>query len=136
VQPAVITAADIARQPSESFPDTSVGVLHWKTLVSNGSTTSNELTAGIATCPAGDGHLKLHRHTQDEIYYIVSGRGIMTIDGTKHHVGQGAVVFIPGDAEHGIRKSSGDEDLVWLYGFAADSFGEIHYRFSGGDEQL
>lgn len=38
------------------------------------------------------------------------------------------MLWIPGDAEHGT-ENVGDEDLVWLYVFAADGFEEILYRF-------
>ncbi|KNG52646.1 RmlC-like cupin [Stemphylium lycopersici] len=77
------------------------------------------------------GHLKPHRHSHAEIYHVTAGRGIVSIDGVEHAVQKGSVVFIPGDAEHGIRNGEADEDLVWLYVFAADGFGEIVYRFSG-----
>ena len=64
------------------------------------------------------------------MYHVTAGRGIVSIDGQEYEVGKGSVVFIPGDAEHGIR-NVGCEDLVWLYAFAADGFGEVVYRFSG-----
>lgn len=38
------------------------------------------------------------------------------------------MVWIPGDAEHET-KNVGEEELVWLYVFAADGFGEVVYRF-------
>lgn len=38
------------------------------------------------------------------------------------------MLWIPGYAEHGT-ENVGDEDLVWLYVFAADGFEEILYRF-------
>lgn len=66
----------------------------------------------------------------------------MSIDGREDVVGKGSLVFIPGDAVHGVRCLGGGEggekggnreeegDLVWLYVFAADGFGEIGYRFA------
>lgn len=72
--------------------------------------------------------MKAHRHSHAELYHITSGTGVVTIDGVEHEVRKGSVVFIPGDAEHGIR-NIGEEELVWLYVFAADGFGEIIYRF-------
>ena len=38
------------------------------------------------------------------------------------------MLWITGDAEHGI-ENVGEEDLVWLYAFAADGFEDIVYRF-------
>lgn len=75
------------------------------------------------------GQLKLHRHAHPELYHVTAGRGVVMIDGVESEVGRGSVVFIPGDAEHGI-KCVGEEDLEWLYVFAADRFEEVVYRFS------
>jgi mannose-6-phosphate isomerase-like protein (cupin superfamily) len=142
IKPVVLHEHDISNRKSESFPDTSVGgTLTWKTLISKPETETDTFTVGIATCKPGvdisrpasskktlPGHLKLHRHTHAEIYHITAGRGIVTVDGKEHEVGKGSVVFIPGNAEHGIR-CVGDEEVKWLYVFAADGFGDIGYRF-------
>lgn len=40
-----------------------------------------------------------------------------------------SVVFIPGNAEHGIR-NEGLEVLRWLYVFPCDGFEEVKYVFS------
>lgn len=71
-----------------------------------------------------------HRHTQPEIYYITRGKGVVTVEGTEREVGEGDVVFIPGDAEHGIRNEDEQEELEWLYVFATDRFEDVVYRFS------
>jgi len=159
VKPLVLHAAQIANMPPEGFPDPSTGGnVTWKTLMSNEKTTTDTFTTGIATCPSGSviacpaslssesksstpslsnpeslgdaGFLKLHRHSHAEIYHVISGTGVVCIDQQEHEVNTGSVVFIPGDAEHGIF-NKGDGDLVWLYVFAADGFEEIVYRFSG-----
>jgi hypothetical protein len=36
------------------------------------------------------------------------------VDGVAHDVEKGSAVFIPGDAEHGVR-NEGAEELKWLY---------------------
>jgi len=56
---------------------------------------------------------------------------VVRIDGAEHEVAGGDVVFIPGDAEHGIWNVDGERELKWLYCFAVDGFGEVVYRFSG-----
>jgi mannose-6-phosphate isomerase-like protein (cupin superfamily) len=78
------------------------------------------------------GFLQLHRHSHAEIYHVISGSGTVCIDQQEYEVNKGSVVFITGDAEHGIF-NKGNEDLVWLYVFAADGFEDIVYRFSAGD---
>ena len=67
--------------------------------------------------------------TPAEIYYVVEGHGIVTLDGVDHPVSAGTAVYIPGDAEHGIR-NAGQTPLRFFYAFAVDSFGDVTYRFS------
>ncbi|KAJ4335278.1 hypothetical protein N0V87_006200 [Didymella glomerata] len=130
----VLSADDIEKTAPESFPDPSAcGDVSWKTLISAPKTATDTFTVGIATCAPGRsavcrGHLKLHRHKQAEVYHVTQGKGLVTINGQGHAVSRGSVVWIPGDAEHGI-ENVGDEDLVWLYAFAADGFEDVVYRF-------
>ena len=134
LKPLVLSANDISKTPSESFPDPKTGGnVSWKTLISAPQTSTDTFTVGIATCAPGSssacrGHLKLHRHKQAEIYHVTQGKGVVTIDGKEHAVSKGSVVWIPGDAEHGI-ENVGEEELVWLYAFAVDGFGDVVYRF-------
>ncbi|KAJ5960296.1 uncharacterized protein N7479_007446 [Penicillium vulpinum] len=78
--------------PCESFPDTTCGILTWHTLLSHPTTPTADLIADIAVCPAKTGRLCPHRHTQAEVYYILRGRGEVTIDGMKHQVTEGSTV--------------------------------------------
>lgn len=116
------------REP-ESFSDSSKGLISWKTLISAPQTATDSFTVGIALCPPKEGHLCPHRHNEAEIYHIISGRGIMQIDGHEQEVAAGSVVYIPGDAEHGIRNDDPQEELKWLYVFGTNSFQDIKYRF-------
>ncbi|CAI6332712.1 unnamed protein product [Periconia digitata] len=134
-KPIVLNADKIIGTAIEQFPDPSTGGdVSWRTLISTPKTPTNTFTVGIATCAPGaeagcQGHLKPHRHKQAEIYHVTLGEGIVTIDGEEYEVRKGSVVWIPGDAEHGVR-NSGDEQLVWLYAFATDGFEDIVYRFN------
>lgn len=127
-RPLVISPSSISAQPSESYPNASHGILTWKTLISAPQTQTNTLIAGTLTLPPKKGHLCPHRHTQAEIYHIISGSGVMEIDGVEYNVEAGNVVYIPGDAKHGIR-NEGEEDLTWLWVFAADGFRDVVYRW-------
>ncbi|KAF2658119.1 RmlC-like cupin [Lophiostoma macrostomum CBS 122681] len=135
-KPVVLSPAAIsAREPERFPPDTKGGNVTWKTLVSSPQTPTDTFSSGIATCEGGgEGHLELHRHAHAEIYHVISGRGVVIIDGREYDVEKGSVVYIPGDAEHGVR-CVGEEDLVWLYVFAADRFGDVVYRFSGDEKK-
>lgn len=130
--PIVLPSSHTENAPPESFPDPSRGELTWHTLLSYPQTPSDDLSAGLAVCPAGTGHLCRHRHSQAEIYYILEGTGTVTIDGNKNLVSKGSVVFIPGDAEHGI-VNTGKEPLRWFYVFPTGSFQDVVYRFSEND---
>jgi mannose-6-phosphate isomerase-like protein (cupin superfamily) len=67
-------------------------------------------------------------HPQTEIYSILSGKGIVVIDGNETEVEGGSAVFISGSATHGIRNVSGEEELRWFYVFPPDGFGKIEYK--------
>jgi quercetin dioxygenase-like cupin family protein len=125
-EPLVIAANECGR---DGWDDPVKGRIGWRTLFSADLTPTHGLTAGIAKLEPG-GWLGLHRHSPAEIYYVLEGRGIVTIEGREHEVHVGAAVFIPADAEHGIRNEH-EEPLRFLYAFPVDSFGEVEYRFSG-----
>lgn len=57
----------------------------------------------------------------------------MHVEGEEYEVRKGSVVFIPGDAVHGVvnRGAEADGELRWLYVFAARDFGDVVYRFEG-----
>ncbi|KAL3431884.1 RmlC-like cupin domain-containing protein [Aspergillus tetrazonus] len=133
-EPIVLKPETICSLPAESFPDSnSTNNLTWRTLLSTSSphlTPSSNMCAGLASCPPHTGQLSLHRHTEAEIYYITSGRGIVNIEGFEHEVSAGSVLFIPGDAEHGV-VNRGEEALEWFYVFPTAGFGDVVYRFSG-----
>ena len=52
-----------------------------------------------------------HEQKEDEIYYVLSGRGMMTIDGKEFEVGPGTAVLTRPGSSHGL-KQVGSEDLV------------------------
>jgi mannose-6-phosphate isomerase-like protein (cupin superfamily) len=57
-----------------------------------------------------------HEQTEDEIYYVLSGRGIMTIDGKPIEVGPGTAVLTRPGSSHGL-KQVGSEDLVIMINY-------------------
>lgn len=52
-----------------------------------------------------------HRNDKDEIYYVLSGRGALMLDGAHREVGAGDAVLTRKGSTHGL-KQLGDEDLV------------------------
>jgi mannose-6-phosphate isomerase-like protein (cupin superfamily) len=57
-----------------------------------------------------------HEQKEDEIYYVLSGRGVMTIDGKSFDVTPGTAVLTRPGSSHGL-KQAGDEDLVILINY-------------------
>jgi mannose-6-phosphate isomerase-like protein (cupin superfamily) len=104
------------------------GLASWQTLYSSDITPTNSLTSGVVELEPRIGMLKPHRHRPAETYYILSGQGVMHLDGTDYPVTPDTSVFIPGDTLHGIR-NTGDTTLRFFYAFAVDSFNEVEYKF-------
>jgi len=57
-----------------------------------------------------------HLQMEDEIYYVLSGRGAMTVDGKTFDVGAGDAVLTRPGSSHGL-KQVGAEDLVILINY-------------------
>ncbi|TNJ33324.1 cupin domain-containing protein [Arenimonas terrae] len=58
----------------------------------------------------------LHTNDKDEIYYVLSGRGELTLEGEVSEVGPGDAILTRDGDSHGLRQL-GDEDLVILVVF-------------------
>jgi lysophospholipase L1-like esterase/quercetin dioxygenase-like cupin family protein len=55
----------------------------------------------------------LHQHDHDEIYYVISGSAVYTLDGKEHVVAAGNAMLTRPGSTHAIRQT-GDDDLVLL----------------------
>lgn len=60
----------------------------------------------------------LHRHTHDEIYYVLSGQGRYVLDGVVHDVGPGDALLTRTGSSHALFQT-GDVDLVILINYRA-----------------
>jgi hypothetical protein len=124
---------DAGAPPVESWGVTGPGAVSWRTLVSGDRTPSTGLTVGYAEVEPGDPErLHVHRHEQDEVYYVIAGEGAVTVGDQEWSVAAGSTVFIPGGEWHSAR-NTGTEVLRLLYVFAADSFAEIRYEYLDGE---
>ena len=84
------------------------------------------LSAGVYVLPAG-GIDPQQPHTEDEVYYVASGRGAISVAGENRDVAAGSVVFVKAGDEH--RFHSIAEELVILVFFAP-----AEYANAPGDE--
>jgi quercetin dioxygenase-like cupin family protein len=123
-EPLVISAADV--EP-ESWSDPVRGEVGFRTIF-GGATTETDFTAGVSELEPG-GWLGHHRHEPAEIYYVLRGEGVLTIDGEDHPVSAGSAAHIPGNSEHAVR-NTGDGPLRVFYAFAVGSFDQIDYHFT------
>jgi mannose-6-phosphate isomerase-like protein (cupin superfamily) len=73
------------------------------------------LSMGLYALPAG-GVDPQKPHTEDEVYYIISGRGVIRVDQEDREVTAGSLVFVKAGVDH--RFHSIAEDLNILVFFA------------------
>jgi mannose-6-phosphate isomerase-like protein (cupin superfamily) len=57
-----------------------------------------------------------HEQAEDEIYYVLSGRGVMTLNGKSFEVGAGDAILTRPGSSHGL-KQAGADDLVILINY-------------------
>ena len=124
--PTVHHQNDVAWESRDEYKETPLGRVRWKTLLSADKTPSNKITMGMAELPPGE-QLRIHSHPQAETYYILEGEGFVLLDGVRHSVSAGSVVFIPGDVVHTIG-ATGQHLLKMVYSFPVDSFSEVTYE--------
>ena len=60
----------------------------------------------------------LHEQKEDEIYYVLSGTGTMTLDGKTVNVTPGTAVLTRTGSSHSLRQT-GNDDLVILINYEA-----------------
>jgi quercetin dioxygenase-like cupin family protein len=75
----------------------------------------DSLSVGLYELPAG-GVDPQQSHTEDEIYYVIAGRGSIRVAGEDQDVGPGSIIFVAAGVEH--RFHSITEELSILVVFA------------------
>lgn len=73
------------------------------------------LSVGLYTLPAG-GTDPQQPHTEDEVYYVISGRGSIRVDDEDRAVKPGSIVFVGARVEHYFHSIT--EELKVLVFFA------------------
>ena len=121
-------------RPRDGWDDPVRGRIHWRTLFSKGLSASEAITCGVASLEPGD-WLARHRHAPPEIYYVLDGTGIVTLEEKEVAIEAGHAVFIPAMARHGIRQT-GERTLKFFYAFAVDGFEDVTYLFPGDEASV
>jgi mannose-6-phosphate isomerase-like protein (cupin superfamily) len=73
------------------------------------------MSAGLYCLPAG-GVDPQRPHTEDEIYYIISGAAVLRVAGEERNIGPGAIIYVPAGVEHRFHTMT--EELQVLVFFA------------------
>jgi mannose-6-phosphate isomerase-like protein (cupin superfamily) len=82
------------------------------------------LSMGIYRLPAGGTDPQLP-HTEDEVYYVISGKAQINVDGEARPVQAGSIVFVAANVPHKFH--SIEQDLAVLVFFAP-----AEYTLKGG----
>jgi mannose-6-phosphate isomerase-like protein (cupin superfamily) len=95
---------------ADRFGANAGGVPHWVEHLS-----VPDLSVGTYSLPAGSVDTQ-EPHTEDEIYVVLHGRGVLSTDDASADVGPGSVIYVPAREPH--RFEDVVEDLVALVLFA------------------
>ena len=127
-KPVITRVGDV---PQHEWNSSTRGSVRWWELIGGDTMPTKEMVMGIAEVPVGAGRpARGHTHEPAEVYYIVSGRGEVMVDGETYPLSSGDAVWIPPNAEH-VAYNIGDEPLRLIYVFAKDKFTDITYCFPG-----
>lgn len=88
------------------------------------------ISVGLYMLPTGavDGQAP---HSEDEIYYVIRGRGSIFVDNENRDVQAGSVIFVEAHVEH--RFHSIVEDMAILVAFAPAEYTNALSMEKGGD---
>ncbi|MCP4424601.1 MAG: cupin domain-containing protein [Chloroflexi bacterium] len=75
----------------------------------------SSMSVGLYALPAG-GVDRQKPHTEDEVYYVINGRGLINVAGEDRVVQAGSIVFVAAGVEHFFHFI--EEDLSILVFFA------------------
>ena len=76
-----------------------------------------DLSAGLYVLEAG-GTDPQSPHTEDELYYVVTGRAMVTVAGETRPVVPGTLVFVAATIPHKFHDIAERLELLVLFGFA------------------
>jgi len=82
--------------------------------------TAPDLSVGLYVLAAGQPDLQ-QPHTEDEVYYVVSGRGRITVGDAVRDVQPGSIVFVAATVPHRFHDIAEDLTLFVAFGPAEGS---------------
>jgi mannose-6-phosphate isomerase-like protein (cupin superfamily) len=82
-------------------------------LLAKGQFGSRNLAVTWVDCAPGSEQRPHSHETEEQVYVVVRGRGLMRAGDEELEVGEGTLVFIPPRTPHAIR-NTGDETLTYV----------------------
>lgn len=79
-----------------------------------------DLSMGLYVLPAG-GVDTQQPHTEDEVYYVVSGKAMIKVDDENSNVKAGSIVYVAKNLEHRFHSIEEDLTLIVFFGPAEGS---------------
>lgn len=105
--------ADMERSPLPNCHE-GVGVLDWTVVLDRSETEGRRLQFFHDDILPAGASVGVHSHASDEeYYYVVSGTGVMTLDGRRHEVGPGDITAVYPGGSHGL-ENPGPEPLRFI----------------------
>ncbi len=89
-----------------------LAVLRSWMLIGPRNSAAQNLSMQVSEIPVGS-QQPMHSHSPEQCYYIIQGRGLMTIEEEAREVTAGMAVYIPSNKRHGIQ-NTGDDVLEYL----------------------
>ena len=81
------------------------------------------LSLGLYSLPAG-GTDPQQPHTEDEVYYVASGRGRISVGSEDREVQAGSVIYVAANVEHRFHSITEDLDILVFFAPAEYSLGK------------
>jgi quercetin dioxygenase-like cupin family protein len=77
------------------------------------------MTAGSLLLHPGQEPHPPHQHPEEEIMLVTEGRGEIFVDGVKHNVAAGAMMYCEGNQLHGVKNTSDAPFVFYFYKWQA-----------------
>jgi len=74
----------------------------------------SDLSVGVYRLAKGADDMQAP-HTEDEVYYVLAGRGVLRIGESAHPVGPGSLAYVPARAEHRFHDITADLELLVFF---------------------
>lgn len=83
-----------------------------------------QLSCGIYTLVVGSTDNQTS-HDEDEVYFVLKGRGTIEIAGEQRKLGPGSILYVPADTEHAFEQIDEDMSLLVFFGSGGPSGADV-----------